>query len=105
MKHKISLLLSIMIENRTDQKRLPFSPTGFHRWLLVVSELNQGWGLEAMTFSSSAGVEKIRLLAPSNTFPSAQQQQKFASGKVVSHIFTYPQENILNITGRRSNLT
>lgn len=96
-----------MVENRTERPPFfpPPTPQKFSQMVILgVSELNQGSGLEAVKFSSGAGgVEKIRLLAPNYTLRSAQQQ-KCASGKLVSHILTYPQENILNITGGRSNL-
>lgn len=63
----------IMVENRTDLKDCPsFSPHKFSQMaVLFVSELNQGSGLQAMKSSSSASVEKIKLLAPSNTLRSA----------------------------------
>lgn len=77
----------IMVENRTDLKDCPSpSPNSFfspplsplpkfsQMAVLVVSELNQRSGLEAMKFSSSAGVEKIKLLALSNTLQSANNR-------------------------------
>lgn len=108
----MSPLVIIMVENRTDQQDCPSFPLApppprhkfSHMVILGVSELNQGSGLETMKFSSSAGVEKIRLLAPNNTSRSAQPQKR-ASGKLVSHILTYPQEKLLSVAGGRSHLT
>lgn len=43
--------------------------------ILAVSKLTQDLGLEAMKFSSSAGVKSDKALAPSNTSQSVQQRQ------------------------------
>lgn len=92
--------MTILVENRTDQK--DHSPTPPLRQVFTDGYIScfrihpraggrREWDL-------AAGVKAIRLLAPSDSFQSAQQQ-RLASGKVVSHILTHPQANILNFTG------
>lgn len=92
--------------NKMTRKIPPtFFPTSFSQMVILAAlNLHKDLGLEAMKFSSSAGVKVIRLwlqVTPLNL--SNNGNRKHASGRVVSH-FICP-ENILNFTAVHSNLT